>query len=197
MFTTNREKKILSKEQETYIELIKDAERKVKDKEKGCWVVRLWGNPPKKMFENEINYIKWIQAELDYYGKTREARDLKLMRCLFAGYRKNIAQKIDVDNSSPGPDVYKASYKNCFPQKSSNFEILDLSSTSFVDFIPDKKHKHQKDYIIYEDVLAIDVGPVIYTNANFFTIIPRSWLAFGDGKYIPKSPSSECELISE
>ena len=197
MRLTSGEKDILTKEDKTYQELIADAQRKVDDAKRGCWVVRLWGTVPKGMFKTEINYIKWIQAELDYMSvkDAREARDLKLMRCIFSGYRKNIAQKIPSEKDPVNClNVYKARYKNCFPTNTITFDILDKNSTSFVDFIPEEGKEEHKNYIIYQTLSGFEVIPGIEVNlANFFTIIPRSWFGYGSGKYLPKDTG--CNLI--
>ena len=198
MRMTREEKDLLTKEDKTYQQLIADAQRKVNDANRGCWVVRLWGTVPKGMFKTEINYIKWIQAELDYMSEkdAREARDLKLMRCIFSGYRKNIAQKIPSEKEpNECGDIYKATYTNCFPTNATKFSVFDKNSTSFVDFIPEEGKEEHKNYIIYQNLSGFESAPNVEVNlANFFTIIPRSWFGYGSGKYLPKDTVCNLEI---
>ena len=201
---TLKEKKAKDNQTKSYNQLISDYQKK-KEQKKNIkpWVhFRIFGKTiPKAALDEEKNYMQYIRGNIDAIEDEREKRDEGLKRCIFAGLRKNIAQRIpdlkeeEKENKNSCPNITRVKFKNCFPTKSVTFEVDDLSATTFIDL--EQKKKTENNYIAYDYLTKLDFGREI-VNVSLLTKIPRVYLTFGGNKYLPNNLNdAECSLITD
>ena len=203
---TLKEKKAKDNKNKSYNQLISDYQKKKEQKKnQKPWVhFRIFGKTiPKAALDEEKNYMQYIRGNIDAIEDERERRDEGLKRCIFAGLRKNIAQRIpDLKEEEEEkvkkvscPNITKVKFKNCFPTKSVTFEVDDLSATTFIDL--EQKKKNQNNYIAYDYLTKLDFGKEM-VNVSLLTKIPRTYLTFGGNKYLPNNLNdAECFLITD
>ena len=143
--------------------------------------------------------MQWVRGNIDAIKDERERRDEGLKRSIFAGLRKNIAQRMpdlkEEENTDICPNITRIKFKNCFPTKSVSFEVDDLSGTTFIDLKQKKKNKD--NYIVYDFLTKLDFG-VESTHVSLLTKIPTSYLTFGENKYLPEGQNDAlCSVITD
>ena len=202
MKKTRKEKDDDEKQAKSYNQLISDYQKK-KQQTKNIkpWVhFRLFGKSiPQSALDEEQNYMQWVRGNIDAIKDERERRDEGLKRSIFAGLRKNIAQRMpdlkEEENTDICPNITRIKFKNCFPTKSVSFEVDDLSGTTFIDLKQKKKNKD--NYIVYDFLTKLDFG-VESTHVSLLTKIPTSYLTFGENKYLPEGQNDAlCSVITD
>ncbi len=199
---TRKEKDDDEKQEKSYNQLISDYQKK-KQQTKNIkpWVhFRLFGKSiPQSALDEEQNYMQWVRGNIDAIKDERERRDEGLKRSIFAGFRKNIAQRMpdlkEEENTDICPNITRVKFKNCFPIKSFSFEVEDLTETTFIDLKQKKKNKD--NYIVYDFLTKFNFG-VESTDVSLLTKIPTSYLTFGEKKYLPDGQNDAlCSVITD